>query len=169
MREPAKKNMYKGVSAAYGVIVLSYWQLAFTGYWAFGSHVQPYILSSLTVPQWTIVMANLFAVIQISGCFQVPLILRVICSNLALGRGNSRVKSFLTRVFLCPNSKFISFLSGRSVNPQHTIFHNLGFSSDAVFAFHVVRYIAGQHMPTLMRDSCHTKPPAPVISGSEKP
>ncbi|KAM1122636.1 hypothetical protein ACFX2I_004164 [Malus domestica] len=71
VREPAKKNMYKGVSAAYGVIVLSYWQLAFTGYWAFGSQVQPYILSSLTVPQWTIVMANLFAVIQISGCFQI--------------------------------------------------------------------------------------------------
>ncbi|XP_004292187.1 PREDICTED: GABA transporter 1-like isoform X2 [Fragaria vesca subsp. vesca] len=71
VREPAKKNVYKGVSAAYGIIVLSYWQLAFTGYWAFGSQVQPYILSSLTVPQWTIVMANIFAVIQISGCFQI--------------------------------------------------------------------------------------------------
>lgn len=63
--------MYKGVSAAYTVIVLSYWQLAFCGYWAFGSEVQPYILSSLAVPEWTIVMANLFAVIQISGCYQV--------------------------------------------------------------------------------------------------
>ncbi|KAL6217479.1 hypothetical protein ACLB2K_010696 [Fragaria x ananassa] len=71
VREPAKKNVYKGLSAAYGIIVLSYWQLAFTGYWAFGSQVQPYILSSLTVPQWTIVMANIFAVIQISGCFQI--------------------------------------------------------------------------------------------------
>ncbi|KAL6208693.1 hypothetical protein ACLB2K_019639 [Fragaria x ananassa] len=71
VREPAKKNVYKGVSAAYGIIVLSYWQLAFTGYWAFGSQVEPYILSSLTVPQWTIVMANIFAVVQISGCFQI--------------------------------------------------------------------------------------------------
>ena len=71
MREPAKKNMYKGVSAAYVVIVLSYWQLAFSGYWAFGSEVQPYIVASLTDPKWTTVMANLFAVIQISGCFQV--------------------------------------------------------------------------------------------------
>ncbi|KAL6214613.1 hypothetical protein ACLB2K_014045 [Fragaria x ananassa] len=52
VREPAKKNVYKGVSAAYGIIVLSYWQLAFTGYWAFGSQVEPYILSSLTLPQW---------------------------------------------------------------------------------------------------------------------
>ncbi|GAV82468.1 Aa_trans domain-containing protein [Cephalotus follicularis] len=71
VREPAKKNMYKGVTAAYCVIVLTYWQLAFSGYWAFGSEVQPYILASLTIPEWTIVMANLFAVIQISGCYQI--------------------------------------------------------------------------------------------------
>ncbi|CAD5192304.1 unnamed protein product [Musa acuminata subsp. malaccensis] len=71
IREPAKKNMYKGVSAAYSIIVLSYWQLAFSGYWAFGSQVQPFILSSLTIPEWTIVMAHVFAVIQISGCFQI--------------------------------------------------------------------------------------------------
>ncbi|KAL6883626.1 hypothetical protein ACP4OV_011040 [Aristida adscensionis] len=32
--------------------------------------VQPDILSSLTAPRWAIVMANLFAVIQITGCFQ---------------------------------------------------------------------------------------------------
>ncbi|KAJ4851536.1 hypothetical protein Tsubulata_942888 [Turnera subulata] len=71
VREPAKKNIYKGVSAAYTVIVLTYWQLAFSGYWAFGSEVQPYILNSLTTPGWTIIMANLFAVAQISGCYQI--------------------------------------------------------------------------------------------------
>ncbi|XP_010274178.1 PREDICTED: GABA transporter 1-like [Nelumbo nucifera] len=69
--EPAKKNMYKSVSAAYSIIVLSYWQIAFSGYWAFGSEVQSYILSSLTIPGWAIFMANIFAVIQISGCFQI--------------------------------------------------------------------------------------------------
>nr|GMD22231.1 GABA transporter 1-like [Ipomoea batatas] len=71
VREPSKKNMYKGVLAAYSIIVLSYWQLAFFGYWAFGSEVQPYIVASLTSPKWTTVMANIFAVIQISGCFQI--------------------------------------------------------------------------------------------------
>ncbi|KAL5068140.1 hypothetical protein RYX36_019027 [Vicia faba] len=71
VKEPAKKNMYKSISAAYTVIVLSYWQLAFFGYWAFGSQVQPYILASLSIPEWTVVMANLFAAIQICGCFQV--------------------------------------------------------------------------------------------------
>ncbi|CAM0908011.1 unnamed protein product [Alopecurus aequalis] len=71
LREPARRNMYKGVSTAYSLIVMSYWTLAFSGYWAFGSQVQPYILSSLTTPAWAIVMANIFAVIQIIGCFQI--------------------------------------------------------------------------------------------------
>lgn len=63
--------MYKGLSAAYCIIIFTYWQLAFLGYWAFGSEVEPYVLSSLSTPKWTIIMAHLFAVIQISGCFQV--------------------------------------------------------------------------------------------------
>ncbi|XP_021304202.1 GABA transporter 1 isoform X2 [Sorghum bicolor] len=71
VREPVRANMYKGVSSAYTIIVVSYWTLAFSGYWAFGSQVQPYILSSLTAPRWATVMANLFAVIQIAGCFQI--------------------------------------------------------------------------------------------------
>ncbi|KAK1692003.1 hypothetical protein QYE76_008700 [Lolium multiflorum] len=71
IREPVRRNMYKGVSTAYLLIIMSYWTLAFSGYWSFGSEVQPYILSSLTAPAWAIVMANLFAVIQITGCFQI--------------------------------------------------------------------------------------------------
>lgn len=63
--------MYKGVSSAYTIIAVTYWQLAFLGYWAFGADVEPYIVASLSTPKWTIVMANLFAVVQISGCYQV--------------------------------------------------------------------------------------------------
>ncbi|KVI12389.1 hypothetical protein Ccrd_009182 [Cynara cardunculus var. scolymus] len=61
VREPVKKTMYKGIAAAYSIILLSYWQLAFLGYWAFGSGVHPFIVASLETPEWTIVMANLFA------------------------------------------------------------------------------------------------------------
>lgn len=71
IREPVRRNMYNGVSTAYLLIIMSYWTLAFSGYWAFGSEVQPYIMSSLTAPAWAIVMANLFAVVQITGCFQI--------------------------------------------------------------------------------------------------
>ncbi|KAG8389257.1 hypothetical protein BUALT_Bualt02G0210200 [Buddleja alternifolia] len=71
VKKPTRKNMYKGVSAAYSIIVSTYWQLAFLGYWAFGSDVNPYIVASLTTPSWTTIMANLFAVIQITGCYQI--------------------------------------------------------------------------------------------------
>ncbi|KAH6765374.1 hypothetical protein C2S52_000200 [Perilla frutescens var. hirtella] len=71
VKNPAKMNMYKGVSSAYSIIAVTYWQLAFLGYWAFGADVEPYIVASLTTPKWTIVMANLFAVVQIAGCFQI--------------------------------------------------------------------------------------------------
>ncbi|KAL5712324.1 hypothetical protein ACHQM5_014510 [Ranunculus cassubicifolius] len=99
VREPTKKNMYKGVSAAYGIIVLSYWQLAFSGYWAFGTNVQPYILASLTVPDWAIIMANIFAVIQISGCYQIYcrptyLILRKQCYLILLQNTTFTIISF---------------------------------------------------------------------------
>ncbi|KAF3781029.1 GABA transporter 1 [Nymphaea thermarum] len=71
LREPVKINMYRRVLLAYGVTSLSYWQIAFTGFWAFGSGTQPYILASLTTPEWTMLMANVYAVVQIAGCFQI--------------------------------------------------------------------------------------------------
>ncbi|KAG6434905.1 hypothetical protein SASPL_106549 [Salvia splendens] len=71
VREPVKANMYKGVSSAYSVIAVTYWQIAFLGYWAFGADVEPYIVASLTTPQWTLVVANLFAFVQILGCYQI--------------------------------------------------------------------------------------------------
>lgn len=71
VREPTRRNMYKGVSLAYTTIVLCYWSVAFAGYWAFGSNVEAFILASLTNPTWPIVMAHIFSVIQIVGCYQV--------------------------------------------------------------------------------------------------
>lgn len=91
--------MYKGVSAAYSVIVPTYWQLAFTGYWAFGSQVQPYIVASLAVPKWTIIMANIFAVIQISGCYQVAAFQEQVSKN-KYGVNPKVLKQFLCFRFI---------------------------------------------------------------------
>ncbi|XP_057801059.1 GABA transporter 1-like isoform X2 [Salvia miltiorrhiza] len=71
VRNPVKTNMYKGISSAYSIIAVTYWQIAFLGFWAFGADVEPYIVASLTTPKWTVVVANLFAVVQILGCFQI--------------------------------------------------------------------------------------------------
>jgi amino acid permease len=73
LREPAKKNMYKGASLAYGVIAVSYWTVAFLGYAVFGNAVNPYLVNSFIGPDWLITLANIFAVIQVLGCYQVPL------------------------------------------------------------------------------------------------
>ncbi|CAB4291594.1 unnamed protein product [Prunus armeniaca] len=61
------------LSAAYAVVVLSYWQFAFTGYWDFWFTSPAFSFVFLTVAQWTILMGNPFAVTQISGCFQAYL------------------------------------------------------------------------------------------------
>jgi amino acid permease len=71
IREPAKKNMYKGICLAYSVITTTYWLVAFLGYWAFGFAVQAYVVNSFSGPNWAITMANVFAVIQVAGCFQI--------------------------------------------------------------------------------------------------
>eukprot|EP00249_Psilotum_nudum_P019310 c27188_g1_i8 orf=703-1689(+) len=71
LRRPVKKNMYKGISAAYAVIIVTYWTVAFVGFWAFGSTVNAYLLNSLTGPRWAIVLTNILAIIQIAGCYQI--------------------------------------------------------------------------------------------------
>ncbi|KAF9619113.1 hypothetical protein IFM89_005127 [Coptis chinensis] len=64
-------NALGAIAFSFGDAMLPEIQLAFSGYWAFGSEVQPYILASLRIPEWPIVMANIFAVIQIAGCYQI--------------------------------------------------------------------------------------------------
>ena len=71
LREPAKLNMYKGASLAYGVIAVSYWVVAFLGYAVFGNGVNAYLVNSFTAPTWAITLANIFAIVQVLGCFQV--------------------------------------------------------------------------------------------------
>ncbi|KAG0622548.1 hypothetical protein M758_3G105800 [Ceratodon purpureus] len=71
LREPAKTNMYKGASLAYGVIAVSYWTVAFMGYAVFGNAVNPYLVNSFIGPSWLITLANIFAVVQVLGCYQI--------------------------------------------------------------------------------------------------
>jgi hypothetical protein len=86
LQAPVKRNMYKGISLAYGVIALTYIAISVAGFWAFGFGVYPWVLASMTEPTWAITMANIFAVVQIVGCFQVGVSRR--CAWLAglLGR-----------------------------------------------------------------------------------
>lgn len=41
------------------------------GYWAYGFAVTPFVVESFTFPTWAIVLTYIFAVLQITGCYQV--------------------------------------------------------------------------------------------------
>jgi hypothetical protein len=71
VKAPTHRNMYKGISLCYSIISISYLAVAITGYWAFGSAVNPFVVYSFTGPQWAKTLALLLAIVQIVGCYQV--------------------------------------------------------------------------------------------------
>ena len=71
IKEPAITNMRKGISMAYTLISSTYFTVAISGYWAFGQTCLPYLLNNLTTPTWPLTIANIAAIIQITGCYQV--------------------------------------------------------------------------------------------------
>lgn len=71
IKEPAIKNMQKGITMAYTLISSTYFTVAISGYWAFGQNCLPYLLNNLSTPTWPITIANIAAIIQITGCYQV--------------------------------------------------------------------------------------------------
>ncbi|AQK84811.1 lysine histidine transporter 2 [Zea mays] len=68
---PSKKPMWRGVVAAYAVVALCYFSVAFAGYYAFGSSVDPNVLITLDRPRWLIAAANLMVVVHVIGGYQV--------------------------------------------------------------------------------------------------
>ncbi|KAM3400239.1 hypothetical protein ACQJBY_005239 [Aegilops geniculata] len=69
--KPSKKPMWRGVLAAYGIVALCYFSVAFGGYYAFGNSVDPNILITLDKPRWLIALANLMVVVHVIGSYQV--------------------------------------------------------------------------------------------------
>lgn len=71
IKEPAISNMRKGIGMAYTLISSTYLTVAISGYWAFGNGVQAYLINSLSTPTWPVTIANICAIVQITGCYQV--------------------------------------------------------------------------------------------------
>lgn len=69
--KPSKKPMWKGVIAAYVVVALCYFPVAFIGYWVFGNKVEDNVLISLQKPRWLVAVANMFVVVHVIGSYQV--------------------------------------------------------------------------------------------------
>ncbi|KAL6865295.1 hypothetical protein ACP4OV_016446 [Aristida adscensionis] len=68
---PSKTPMWRGVVVAYAVVALCYFSVAFAGYYAFGSAVDPNVLMSLEKPRWLIAAANLMVFVHVVGSYQV--------------------------------------------------------------------------------------------------
>ncbi|KAL1539274.1 Lysine histidine transporter 1 [Salvia divinorum] len=69
--KPSKKPMWKGVIAAYFVVFICYFPVAFLGYYVFGDTVDDNILLTLEKPSWLIASANMFVFIHVVGGYQV--------------------------------------------------------------------------------------------------
>ncbi|CAN6349310.1 unnamed protein product [Urochloa humidicola] len=68
---PSRRPMWRGVVAAYAVVALCYFSVAFAGYYAFGGAVDPNVLITLDRPRWLIAAANLMVVVHVVGGYQV--------------------------------------------------------------------------------------------------
>ncbi|GLT31422.1 hypothetical protein SLA2020_061580 [Shorea laevis] len=64
VREPAVKNMLKGLCFQFTVGVLPLYAVTFIGYWAYGSSTSTYLLSDVKGPVWVKTFANISAFLQ---------------------------------------------------------------------------------------------------------
>jgi hypothetical protein len=69
---PSRKPMWRGVLVAYAIVALCYFSVAFAGYYAFGSSVEPNVLMSLEKPRWLIAAANLMVFLHVVGSYAMP-------------------------------------------------------------------------------------------------
>ncbi|KAL2937564.1 GABA transporter 1 [Bienertia sinuspersici] len=71
---PVKGKMLKGLSLCYAVVLLTFFSVAASGYWAFGNSTKSFILDNfididgnVLVPQWFLVTTISFIILQISA------------------------------------------------------------------------------------------------------
>ncbi|KAJ4724953.1 GABA transporter 1 [Melia azedarach] len=70
---PVKGKMFKGLCVCYIVVIVTFFTVAISGYWAFGNQSKGLILSNFLddgkplVPKWFIFMTNMFTIFQLSA------------------------------------------------------------------------------------------------------
>ncbi|KAK7848739.1 gaba transporter 1 [Quercus suber] len=75
---PVKGKMIKGLCVCYSVILVTYFSVAISGYWAFGNQAMGTVLSNFMgngqplLPTWFLLMTNIFILLQISAVYLQP-------------------------------------------------------------------------------------------------
>ncbi|KAH7542049.1 hypothetical protein FEM48_Zijuj02G0032200 [Ziziphus jujuba var. spinosa] len=103
---PVKGKMFKGLCVCYMVIMVTFFNVAISGYWAFGNQSEGLIYTNFLedgkplVPKWFIFMINIFTILQLSAVAVVYL---------------QPTNEVLERTFADPSSKEFS---SRNVIPR---------------------------------------------------
>ncbi|KAK8598655.1 hypothetical protein V6N13_094619 [Hibiscus sabdariffa] len=96
---PVKGKMFKGLCVCYTVLIVTFFTVAISGYWAFGNESEGLLLSNFLddgkplVPKWFFLMTNIFTILQLSAVGVVYL---------------QPTNEMLERTFADPNSKEFS-------------------------------------------------------------
>lgn len=70
---PVTGKMFKGLCVCYTVVIVTFFSVAISGYWAFGNQAAGLVLSNFIengeplVPKWFILMTNIFTILQLSA------------------------------------------------------------------------------------------------------
>ncbi|XP_022730614.1 GABA transporter 1-like [Durio zibethinus] len=70
---PVKGKMFKGLCVCYTVLIMTFFTVSISGYWAFGNESEGLLLSNFLVdgrplvPKWLILMTNIFTILQLSA------------------------------------------------------------------------------------------------------
>ncbi|XP_010268182.1 PREDICTED: GABA transporter 1-like isoform X4 [Nelumbo nucifera] len=72
---PVEGKMFKGLCLCYAVVILTFFTVAISGYWAFGNKAKGTILGNFMVngnplvPKWLILITSIFTLLQVSAVF----------------------------------------------------------------------------------------------------
>ncbi|KAB5544060.1 hypothetical protein DKX38_012172 [Salix brachista] len=70
---PVEGKMFKGLLVCYAVIIMTFFSVAISGYWAFGNQTKGVILMNFVVdekpslPTWVLLMTNVFTLLQVAA------------------------------------------------------------------------------------------------------
>lgn len=71
---PVKGKMFKGLCVCYAVLIVTFFSVAISGYWAFGNQSEGLILNNFLdedgnalLPKWFILITNFFTILQLSA------------------------------------------------------------------------------------------------------
>ncbi|GAB4824769.1 Sodium- and chloride-dependent GABA transporter 1 [Ancistrocladus abbreviatus] len=70
---PVKGKMFKGLCICYAVVIVTFFSVAISGYWAFGNKASSFILNNFldsenaSLPKWFILATTMFIIVQLSA------------------------------------------------------------------------------------------------------